>query len=246
MARSARYREINTARRPRYFATRIWRDFRGVRPVTSMRLAVQDDNHRASLARGLAPLSAEDDQAGACLALDSVSESIFLVDREGRIRYANRQARTLIREQESLTAVAGRLAAAEDSEAQLLLDAIRAVTRPARDPETRIVVLGSVEQRNRLLLKLKSAITPSLALVIATPYDQRRQAIFDQLSAPFGLTRAEAALAMEMLMGRSLREAAKNLEISYHTTRVQLYRMFAKVGVRRQHELVLTLSRFVG
>jgi DNA-binding CsgD family transcriptional regulator len=214
--------------------------------LMSLQWPVPIDDHWASSGGGRTWVSAEDSSSAAAIALDSVSEAIFLVDRNRQIRHSNRQAQELVREHEDLTAVGGRLSATSDSVCQLLIEQIRAVTMREVKPETRIMVVGSFDMRNRLLLKIKSAAVPSLAVVIVTAYDQRREIVCDQLRAIFGLTRAEVALAMEMLIGQSLREAAQNLGVTYNTARCQLYRVFEKAGVRRQHELVLTLSRFVG
>lgn len=54
----------------------------------------------------------------------------------------------------------------------------------------------------------------------------------------FGLTPAEARLALEMARGDGKQAAAERLGISYATARSHLSRIFDKTGVRRQAELV--------
>jgi DNA-binding CsgD family transcriptional regulator len=54
----------------------------------------------------------------------------------------------------------------------------------------------------------------------------------------FGLTRAEAALAVRLVKGESLNEAAAALGISRHTARAQLASIFARTGMHRQPQLV--------
>jgi DNA-binding CsgD family transcriptional regulator len=54
----------------------------------------------------------------------------------------------------------------------------------------------------------------------------------------FGLTRAEAALAVQLVQGRSLDEAAAALGISRYTARTQLAAIFAKTATHRQPQLV--------
>jgi DNA-binding CsgD family transcriptional regulator len=62
-----------------------------------------------------------------------------------------------------------------------------------------------------------------------------------QLTEQFGLTRAEAAFAIEILNGDGIQAAADRLSISRATARTHLARVFDKTGVRRQSELVRLL-----
>ncbi|RTL93692.1 MAG: hypothetical protein EKK31_31925 [Hyphomicrobiales bacterium] len=62
----------------------------------------------------------------------------------------------------------------------------------------------------------------------------------------FGLTTAEARLALEIAQGVSLPAAASALQISYQTGRSQLKAIFAKLNVRRQAELVALLLPLIG
>lgn len=59
----------------------------------------------------------------------------------------------------------------------------------------------------------------------------------------FGMTEAEAAVAARLGAGRSLGEAAADLGVRPSTARTHLKGIFHKVGVRRQADLVVLLSR---
>lgn len=61
----------------------------------------------------------------------------------------------------------------------------------------------------------------------------------------YGLTQAEAKLAVQLAGGVSLEEAAEHLGVSTHTARTHLKAVFAKTGARRQPELVATLLQGV-
>ena len=63
------------------------------------------------------------------------------------------------------------------------------------------------------------------------------------LSQAFGLTPAECRLAQLIASGVSLQASATELHITIATARTVLRRIFIKVGVSRQGELVATLSR---
>jgi DNA-binding CsgD family transcriptional regulator len=58
----------------------------------------------------------------------------------------------------------------------------------------------------------------------------------------FNLTPAETRLAYQLLSGRSLKECARDLCVSYETARGTLKTVFRKTGVRRQTELILLIT----
>jgi DNA-binding CsgD family transcriptional regulator len=64
-----------------------------------------------------------------------------------------------------------------------------------------------------------------------------------RLREMFGFTPAEARLAVTLLEGHALREAAVRLGVSANTAAVHLARLFQKTGVNRQGALVALLTR---
>ena len=63
----------------------------------------------------------------------------------------------------------------------------------------------------------------------------------DRLRCHFGLTLAEARLALHLVAGETLRSAAVELGISYETTRSSLKNIFRKTETCRQAELVIVI-----
>ena len=63
----------------------------------------------------------------------------------------------------------------------------------------------------------------------------------DLLRCHFGLTPAEARLALHLVAGETLRSAAVKLSISYETARTSLKNIFGKTGTCRQAELVIII-----
>jgi DNA-binding CsgD family transcriptional regulator len=63
----------------------------------------------------------------------------------------------------------------------------------------------------------------------------------DRLRSHFGLTPAEARLALHLVTGETLRSAALKLRITYETARTSLKKIFRKTGTCRQAELVLAI-----
>ena len=68
----------------------------------------------------------------------------------------------------------------------------------------------------------------------------------DHLRDEFGLTRAEAALALEILAGQGLQVAAGRLQITLTTARTHLAHIFEKTGTRRQAEVVRLILQSAG
>jgi DNA-binding CsgD family transcriptional regulator len=69
----------------------------------------------------------------------------------------------------------------------------------------------------------------------------------DLLRCHFGLTPAEARLALHLVAGETLRAAAVKLSISYETARSHLKNIFKKTRTCRQAELVIViLTAFPG
>ncbi|HEV7481251.1 MAG TPA: helix-turn-helix transcriptional regulator, partial [Roseiarcus sp.] len=73
--------------------------------------------------------------------------------------------------------------------------------------------------------------------------DARFSADGSVLAKAFGLTPAEARLAVRFLAEESLEAAAVGLGISIDTARNQLKSIYQKTGVRRQGEIIALLSR---
>jgi|SRR5215207_8002403 DNA-binding CsgD family transcriptional regulator len=63
------------------------------------------------------------------------------------------------------------------------------------------------------------------------------------LQAVFGLTKAEAKLALRLMCGDTIENIAEEHGVSISTARVQLKSIFAKTGTSRQAELVVVLTR---
>jgi DNA-binding CsgD family transcriptional regulator len=59
----------------------------------------------------------------------------------------------------------------------------------------------------------------------------------------YGLTAAEARVARLIGRGRSPRQIAAELGVSWYTVRAQLRQVFSKTGARRQSALVDLLAR---
>lgn len=85
-----------------------------------------------------------------------------------------------------------------------------------------------------------TAQRPAVIVVISDPLAEMRQRLID-VQRNYGLTHAEAELAMAVLQTGSRKAAAEMRGVSDSTARTQLSSIFDKTGVRRQTELVRLL-----
>lgn len=85
-------------------------------------------------------------------------------------------------------------------------------------------------------------LSKPVAMVVVTDHERKRGMCEAELRRDFGLTPAEARLALEIIKGDGRAAAAQRLDISVSTARMHLSRIFDKTGVHRQAELVRLLG----
>jgi DNA-binding CsgD family transcriptional regulator len=90
-----------------------------------------------------------------------------------------------------------------------------------------------------------SAMSPRSAVVAVFLVDEEQNATVpaDVLRTLFGLSSAEARLALSVLEGNSLSATAELNRVIRETVKSQMSAVFAKTRTRRQGELVRLLSR---
>lgn len=175
--------------------------------------------------------------------LDRLKTGVFLVDREGHIAWHNRRGAALLARRDGLLLKCGRLAAERASDDRTLrsalaraADATLRITSPSGE---RSIVL----QVHRLWHSLASP-RASLAVFVSDP-DGAFLSTSGLMSA-FGLTSAEAHVALAVSRSHRIAEAAQTLGLSPNTIKAALKRVFAKTETRSQAELVRRIMSPVG
>jgi DNA-binding CsgD family transcriptional regulator len=181
-------------------------------------------------------------------ALDMLDSALVIVDDEGRVEYRNRVATALLANPHGGLALArGVLTAKARQMREGLAQAIGlacnefqpsglCLPQPGVPAERwlRLVVapiyFGTSGRASRAAIWILNTAAPGL------PSEEL-------LGALFGLSRAEARLALAVLMGRSAAEHARHAGVGIATIRSQLHSIFSKTGVRRQAQLVALLSK---
>jgi len=174
--------------------------------------------------------------------------AVALLDRFGKLVRLNAAAERLLGP--DLKIVQGRIASI-DHQATAALDRTLHAMLWAGPGQSLMppVVLPRTERRPLLAYALRppaicaDPLAAAQAIVVLIDPDVRPQPPEEHLKLAFGLSTTEARLAARLAAGESLDAIADALAITYETARTVLKRVFAKVGVSRQSELVALLSK---
>ena len=191
---------------------------------------------------------------GGGMLLEDSHLAIFLVGAGNIVQRMNRAADALLASGDALSVFRDVLRTATSETTRRLYELIGAarapapagprggamsLARPGRMPLS--ISIMPVRQDSDLFGFAQGLHRP--VLVCVSEPEQNRPVPERELRDVFGLTRMEARLAVQLLAGRDLRASARQLGISFYTVRGHLARMFDKVGVHRQSELVQLLTR---
>lgn len=169
---------------------------------------------------------------GAALALDSLSSAIVVAEACGRIVVANRAAHALLSARRGVCLRGERIAAELPDDDGLLMSALAAAvggtrrtsfTIPSNSGATHLVIGPLGELGYAMICGTESTIDANLA---------------HPLREAFGLTRAEARLAIKLLAGQTVSEAAKASGVSVNTARSHIRAMLAKTEATRLIEML--------
>jgi DNA-binding CsgD family transcriptional regulator len=179
--------------------------------------------------------------------LERLNIGVIMLDETSRLLRANPTARQMLDSADGLRLAGRHLAAstlAETRDLQRLLASARehpkrvtamCLSRPSGRRKLAAVVRGFP-----LAEVADGRAGPMVAIFLRDP-DAAAEPAHDIARQLFDFTPAEAQLAIELLNGLSLDEAAGKLGILRNTGRAHLRAIFSKTGVTRQSELVRVL-----
>jgi DNA-binding CsgD family transcriptional regulator/PAS domain-containing protein len=186
-------------------------------------------------------------------ALNIMSDAVFTVDNDVRVVATNPAAKSLLSRVDGIAVRGGKLAFADDAAQRLLESSIGNRSTP-----TKALTYGFMSRSGARCVPYHVRVHPALIDREETPQVNRCYSFVVILNAAgnhapspeflrryVGVTTAEARLISQLLAGRSLAEAARDLELSIHTVRGQLKSAFQKLGVHSQSQLVLYFSRLI-
>lgn len=184
-------------------------------------------------------------------ALDCLSTAVIVVRSNATVLFANRAALDIAAQNDGLS-----LGCHSEGVSGLHGDETRALRASIAGAAATTTGQGNSSGAT-VCISRKSGHKPYVAIISPMPMRFARQAaalvlLVDTQQAPrllasilselFGLTPAEARLAMYIGSGKRPTEAADELAVSHNTVRCQLSNVFAKTSTRRQADLVRLLS----
>lgn len=183
--------------------------------------------------------------------LDSKPVAILLLDQHKRVVYANRRAEAFRSGGDGVRMSATGMVLLRKKDNDKLQHLIARVLLADRAPgASGGVVYGPRPSGKRpfcitvapasVHCGMLTAFRPAVCITIADP-EAKTFLPVDHVAAAFGLTQAEARLAVLLATGEELRSAAIALGITYPSARARLAQIFEKTQTRRQAELVRVL-----
>lgn len=189
-------------------------------------------------------------------ALDAASAAIFIVDAQCVVGFQNAQAEQLLRDGDALGIDHGNRLFLVDAR---LDDELRRQVQAVTNIDACRVVASSapIVVRTADNWGYVATVEPAPNGMAVSPFQGPRRAVVtlkaagngkrltDALvSALFGLTRAEASIALALYRGLTIAKIAEQRNASVQTVRTQVRSIFAKTGTNRQSALTALMSRF--
>jgi DNA-binding CsgD family transcriptional regulator len=187
----------------------------------------------------------------AARALDLLDIGAVIVDERLRLLFLNSAAKDMVRRGDGLVVQNGALRTQSHDDCRNLGEAVRRAAQPrSSEPRTSLVSVTRLATSVPLQLcvaPIIRTVEPSLngcyvavfAIDAARPISPPSHLLKDA----FGISSAEARLALALANGETPKEYAASRNLGLPTVRTQLQSLFAKTGTRRQSELMRTLIR---
>lgn len=187
--------------------------------------------------------------------IDDLSVGVIFLNRGFEVISLNRRARGFLDKMDGLSLDRGKRLVVECHESainlkRLLIQAVNPSLKKGRNKTVKVPRKGADDAYTLLVLPLpREDVLPNLKTPVAVVFMGKAESIPVrlelQLSSLYSLTATEARLAKLLVLGKSLKESAEELQISMNTVRTHLKRIFNKTNTCRQGQLVSRLVRDV-
>jgi DNA-binding CsgD family transcriptional regulator len=206
-----------------------------------------------SLRLGIRLFNAERIAEGLGEALTRIDMGVFVLDALGRVLFQNPAGQRLVGRGLNITHdVLGVAPCPDRTKIETMLkESVRGVQHQIDNPRPLLIDRGDSERALTLyVLPIGAGAAPNvkmlaharaIVLVIEPESDELPDPA--QVRDLLGITLGEARVAALVGSGIAPRETAEKLQLSEETVRTSLKRIFSKVGVSRQSELVTLLGR---
>lgn len=177
-------------------------------------------------------------------ALDRLADGVIVLDRKARVLFTNTSARRMA-EQGTLR-LQQPIATDSPAHSQRLSELIRAALQASaggtmslpRDANGRLLTILVSSIRSKELGRLSDVGVKNAAVMLFVIDPANRRSIpLGQIMDAYGLTHAEARVALAASSGNTVIETARSLGVSPNTIKTHLRHVFAKTATGRQAEL---------
>jgi DNA-binding CsgD family transcriptional regulator len=183
-------------------------------------------------------------QQAAFNVLDRLADGVAVLDRKARVLFANAAARRMA--DEGALRLHQSVGTHSPAHSQRLNELIRATLQGAaggtmslpRNLDGRLLTILVSSIRGKDLGRLSDAgVKDAAVLLFVIDPANRRSIPLGQVMDAYGLTPAEARVALAASSGNTILETAQSLSLSPNTVKTHLRRVFAKTATGRQAEL---------
>ncbi len=201
--------------------------------------ALRTQNHLAELGNRAGEITA---------VIDAIAHGIVIVETGGRVVQMNSAAEHILTVRDGLCVHWGRLEAVRTSTNEQLQGCIaRACGEPRNGPPSGDSLACSRPSKKRpyvihaLPLPITEAFSAARALVMIIDPEQGTEPPKMLIRRLFGLTNAQADVALRVMRGDGLKPISEELALSMATVKTHLQHVFEKTDTHRQAELVRLL-----
>jgi len=188
-------------------------------------------------------------QRGQALAamLNAFDIAILLLEGSGHVSFLNDRARALLTRSEGIRRSGSAILACDMETSirlQTLVQRVLDMDDGSIEPLAPGLLLLPRQGKTALVATVTrialggDAAPPGIAAVCIIDPDRRSSAMAEELLRAYGLTQSESHLALQIVAGLSLTDAAARMNVSTQTARTYLKQAFWKTGTHRQADLV--------
>jgi DNA-binding CsgD family transcriptional regulator len=185
--------------------------------------------------------------------LNRSPHAFILIDRTGRVLYANTAAHRIAKLSNGLTIEAGRLALLDPRRHSELVEAISRVAGSNGAPFCHLEV-GHLSRKTpyRLLIfsvpdsgAMPFGVSQPAAAVFVLDSESELTTDPTILKELYSLTHAESRITGQLVLGRSIEEISGEMNTSVETVRTHVKRILSKTATTRQGELISLVLRTI-
>jgi DNA-binding CsgD family transcriptional regulator len=182
--------------------------------------------------------------SGATDALDAVGHAVFALRTSGHLVHCNRSADLFLQKKDALVVRGGRLEARLPKDDALLTAAIGKAAGAIEPVASALFVHGSDGRAYELsIAAVSSNLQQRQVVIVLTDPDARDLTLQGRLRVLYGLTPAEADIAIRLSEGASIEQLSDERSVSITTLRGQVKTAFAKLDCSRQSQLVAIVKQ---